>query len=185
MVVHVLLVNLTTEVERLTRRALQQAWGPSVHLQTAAGVESALEVLRETTALDEAHSRMVAFLATGSYGEWDPAAVEMLRDELALHQVPLIGLADTSLALERLHARRAPLDAALLSPVQPVALRELGEALNLTNALSAAVQGATLQCRHAVAETRPLMQSGGWIVRCVHCGALVVCHRALSPIRAL
>ncbi len=176
MVAHLMLVNLTPETERQARRAAQHVWGPAMIVDSVHDIQAALLRLREQPLLDPSSYPAVVLLATGSYGDWDPVAVEELRNALSASEVPLVGLADTSMALERLHARRAPLDAALLSPVQSMALRELAESMKADGRLQEAGE-----CRHAVAETKRLACECGWMVCCAQCGKLVVCHRDGLP----
>jgi len=100
-------------------------------MQFVPNIETALDLLRQEIPAENIAWPTLVMLAIGAYGDWNPALVEQLRNALAQHNIPLVGLADTSLALERLRARHAPLDAMMLNPVQPESLRELTQSLHL------------------------------------------------------
>jgi hypothetical protein len=70
-------------------------------------------------------------LGTGAHGDCDQAIVGKLREALVDSSAPLVGLADTSWAIDRLRARRVQLDWVMLNPVQLSALLEMAEALKL------------------------------------------------------
>lgn len=140
--IHLLLINLTPEAEWIAWRSAKRIWGGRVSLQSAPDVETALAILHRAAPFEQAPCPSLVFLATGAHGNWDPAKLQELRQALAPCEVPLVGLADTSRALEHLRARRAPLDAVMLSPVQPDALYELAETLKL----DPPVMVSTLQC---------------------------------------
>jgi hypothetical protein len=112
-------------------RAAKRVWGGRVSLQSAPDIETALTILRHAAPFEQAPCPSLVFLATGAHGNWDSVKLQELREVLASCDVPLVGLADTSRAMEHLRARRAPLDAVMLSPVQPDALCELAETLDL------------------------------------------------------
>jgi len=129
--IRLLLINLTPESEWVVWRAAQRAWGRCLCMQFVPNIETALDLLRQEIPSENIAWPTLVMLATGAYGDWDPALTEQLRNALAQHDIPLVGLADTSLALERLRARHAPLEAMMLNPVQPEALRELTQSLHL------------------------------------------------------
>jgi len=131
--IHLLLVNLSPEVEWRTWRAARNVWEGQVCLQSAQDVETALAILSHAPPYEQGDCPSLVFLGTGAYGVWEPAALRRLRSALTHQHVPLVGLADTSQALERLRAQRAPLDAVILSPVQPDALREVAETLRVNH----------------------------------------------------
>ena len=113
-------------------------------MQFIPNIETALDLLHKEIPSEKIAWPTVVMLATGAYGDWDPALIEQLRNELALHDIPLVGLADTSLALERLRARHAPLDAVMLNPVQPEALRELTKSLHLDKSLDCSTRSTAI-----------------------------------------
>ncbi len=129
--IHILLINLSPEAQWMAWRAAQRIWGGAVTVQST-DTHTALAYLSHTAPFERAPSPSLALVAAGSNGSWDPATWTQLRAALAECEAPLVGLADTSRALDQLRARRAPLDAVLLSPVQPAALSELAESLRLT-----------------------------------------------------
>jgi hypothetical protein len=133
--IRLLLINLTPEAEWVVWRAAQHVWGRCLCIQFVPDIETALSLLRQDDSAEQALWPALVLLGTGAYGDWDPAPIEQLRGALVLHGIPLVGLADTSLALERLRARHAPLDAVLLNPVHPDALCELAASLNLRSSL--------------------------------------------------
>jgi hypothetical protein len=130
-VIHLLLINLMPEAEWMAWRAAKCVWGGRVSFQSAPDIETALAILRHAAPFEQAPCPSLVFLATGAHGDWNAVKLQELRRMLAPCEVPLVGLADTSRAMEHLRARHAPLDAVLLSPVQPDALYELAETLNL------------------------------------------------------
>ena len=134
--IHLLLVNLTPEAEWRTWRAVRHVWGEQVCVQSAMDVETALAIVDRQAPYARASRPSLILLGTGAYGVWNPAKLEQLQSALQRHRVPLVGLADTSWALERLRAQRAPLDAVILNPVQPDALSELAQSLKLNGASS-------------------------------------------------
>jgi len=133
--IRLLLINLTPDAELVVWRAAQHVWGRCLCIQFVPNIETALLLLHQEEPAEQMPWPTLVMLATGAYGDWDPVLIDQLRDALVQHSIPLVGLADTSLALERLHARHAPLDAVILNPVQPDALRELAKSLNLNNSL--------------------------------------------------
>ena len=133
--IRLLLINLTPEAELVVWRAAQHVWGRCLCIQFVPDIETALRLLQQEDSADQTLRPALVLLGTGAYGDWEPVPIEQLRGALALHGIPLVGLADTSLALERLRARHAPLDAVILNPVQPDALCELATSLNLHNSL--------------------------------------------------
>lgn len=133
--IRLLLINLTPEAEWVVWRSAQHVWGRCLCIQFVPDIDTALGLLRQDDSAEQTLWPTLVLLGTGAYGDWEPAPIEQLRHALALHDIPLVGLADTSLALERLRARHAPLDAVILNPVQPDALCELATSLNLHNSL--------------------------------------------------
>ncbi len=127
--IHLLLINLTSEAQWMAWRAAQRVWGGAVSVQST-DAETALAILHHVAPYENAPDPSLTLIATGSHGCWDPVILQHLRDALMECGAPLVGLADTSRALEQLRARRAPLDAVLLSPVQPEALSELAQMLD-------------------------------------------------------
>jgi hypothetical protein len=140
--IRLLLINLTPDAELVVWRAAQHVWGRCLCIQFVPDIETALLLLRQEEPTEQIPWPTLVMLATGPYGDWDPGLIEQLREALAPYSIPLVGLADTSLALERLRARHAPLDALILSPVQPEALLELAKSLNLTNTLECSTGSA-------------------------------------------
>jgi hypothetical protein len=133
--IRLLLINLTPEAEWVVWRAAQHVWGRCLCIQFVPDIETAISLLRQDDSAEQTLWPALVLLGTGAYGDWEPAPIEQLRGALVLHHIPLVGLADTSLALERLRARHAPLDAVILNPVQPDALFELAASLNLRSSL--------------------------------------------------
>lgn len=131
--IHLLLINLRPETEWRTWRAVRQAWGGQVCVQSAIDLEAALAIVSRQAPYEQSCHPSLVLLGTGPYGVWDPIKLVQLRTALRKFQVPLIGLADTSWALERLRAQRAPLDGVILSPVQPDALQKLAGSLKLSS----------------------------------------------------
>lgn len=133
--IRLLLINLTPEAELVVWRAAQHVWGRCLCIQFVPDVETALCLLQQQDGAEQTPWPALVMLGTGAYGDWEPAPIARLRSALVLHGIPLVGLADTSLAVERLRARHAPLDAVILNPVQPDALCDLATSLNLQNSL--------------------------------------------------
>lgn len=133
--IRLLLINLTPEAEWVVWRSAQHVWGRCLCIQFVPDIETALGLLRQDDSAEQTLRPTLVLLGTGAYGDWEPAPIEQLRHALTAHSIPLVGLADTSLALERLRARHAPLDAVILNPVQPDALYELATSLNLRSSL--------------------------------------------------
>ena len=128
--IHLLLINLSVEASCRVWRSAQYVWDGRATVQSM-NIQMALDFLRRTAPFEQAPCPSLILLATGAQGDWDATIIQQLREALAACVVPLVGLADTSRAIDRLHARRAPLDAVLLNPVQPDALQELARALKL------------------------------------------------------
>jgi hypothetical protein len=146
--IRLLLVNLTPESEWVVWRAAQQAWGRCLCMQFVPNIETALNLLCQEIPSENIAWPTLVMLAIGAYGDWDPALIEQLRNALAQHDIPLVGLADTSLALERLRARHAPLDAMMLNPVQPDSLRELTLSLHLDKSLDCSTRSTAMVQRN-------------------------------------
>ena len=142
--IRLLLINLTPESEWVVWRAAQRAWGRCLCMQFVPNIETALDLLRQEIPAENIAWPTLVMLAIGAYGDWNPALVEQLRNALAQHNIPLVGLADTSLALERLRARHAPLDAMMLNPVQPESLRELTQSLHLDKSLDCSTRSTAI-----------------------------------------
>ncbi len=113
-------------------RSAQYVWNGRATVQSM-NVKMALDFLRRVAPFEQASCPSLILLATGAQGDWDATIIQQLREALAACSVPLVGLADTSRAMDRLHARRAPLDAVMLNPVQADALQELAQALKLNS----------------------------------------------------
>ena len=128
--IHLLLINLSVEASCMVWRSAQSVWNGRATVQSM-NIQMALDFLRRAAPFEQASCPSLILLATGAQGDWDATIIQQLREALAACVVPLVGLADTSRATDRLHARRAPLDAVLLNPVQPDALQELARALKL------------------------------------------------------
>jgi hypothetical protein len=164
--IRLLLVNLTPESEWVVWRAAQQAWGRCLCMQFVPNIETALNLLCQEIPSENIAWPTLVMLAIGAYGDWDPVLIEQLRNALAQHDIPLVGLADTSLALERLRAQHAPLDAMMLNPVQPDSLRELTLSLHLDKSLDCSTRStAMVQRNHQQAaadglRNAPLAASG-------------------------
>ena len=128
--IHLLLINLSVEASCMVWRSAQHVWNGRATVQSM-NIQMALDFLRHLSPFEQAPCPSLIMLATGAQGDWDTTIIKQLREALAACRVPLVGLADTSRAMDRLHARRAPLDAVLLNPVQADALQELAQALKL------------------------------------------------------
>jgi len=128
--IHLLLINLSVEASCMVWRSAQSVWNGRATVQSM-NIQMALDFLRRAAPFEQAACPSLILLATGAQGDWDATIIQQLREALAACVAPLVGLADTSWAIDRLHARRAPLDAVLLNPVQPDALQELARALKL------------------------------------------------------
>jgi CheY-like chemotaxis protein len=129
--IHLLLINLTPEAEWVAWRAAQHVWGRCVSVQSAPDIHTAVNILLHTEPFERSPYPSLALLAIGAHGDWDPTTLADIRNATASQAIPLVGLADTSRALERLQARHAPFDGIILNPVQPNALQELAQSLNL------------------------------------------------------
>jgi hypothetical protein len=139
-------------------------------MQFAPNIETALDLLRQEIPSENIAWPTLVMLATGAYGDWDPALIEQLRSALVQHDIPLVGLADTSLALERLRARHAPLDAMMLNPVQPESLQELTQSLHLDKMLDCSTRSTAIERDHQQASVDglhnvPVAASGQTTVR--------------------
>ena len=128
--IHLLLINLSVEASCMVWRSAQHVWNGRATVQSM-DIQMALDFLRHIAPFEQAPCPSLVMLATGAQGDWDATIIQQLREALATCVVPLVGLADTSWAIDRLRARRAPLDAVLLNPVQPDALQELARSLKL------------------------------------------------------
>ena len=128
--IHLLLINLSVEASCMIWRSAQHVWNGQAAVQSM-NIKMALDFLRHIAPFEQAPCPSLIMLATGTQGDWDATIIRQLREALTACRAPLVGLADTSRAMDRLHARRPPLDAVLLNPVQPDALQELVQALKL------------------------------------------------------
>jgi len=128
--IHLLLINLSVEASCMVWRSAQHVWNGRATVQSM-NIQMALDFLRHLSPFEQAPCPSLIMLATGAQGDWDTTIIKQLKEALTACSVPLVGLADTSRAMDRLHARRAPLDAVLLNPVQADALQELARALKL------------------------------------------------------
>jgi CheY-like chemotaxis protein len=137
--IHLLLINLTPEAEWVAWRAAQHVWGRCVSVQSAPDIHTAVNILLRTAPFEQSPCPSLALLAIGAHGDCDPETLEELRNASSSRAIPLVGLADTSRAVERLQARHAPFDGIILNPVQPNALRELAQSLDLKQPLSATI----------------------------------------------
>lgn len=125
-------------------------------MQFVPNIETALDLLHEEHSSEKTVWPTLVMLATGAYGDWDMAPIEQLRNVLTPHNIPLVGLADTSLAMERLRARHAPLEGVILNPVQPESLLELARSLHLdqlSDCPTGSTTAAEINHRQAAAES--------------------------------